>query len=360
MSDSERPLSSEEMLRRARERLDGPRESDAASAPEPIETTGAVTKPPAPESLSDTPPVEDLTPFKPEVSIPQKGRTRRIPGRLIIFLLIMGGIFVYNFFTDAKRDDTGAVVEAGEVSADQIQVGDCLLYPADAQVSQEFEFESLTAVPCSEPHHMEVFAAFERSDPVYPGQDALFDIAGGLCAAEFEAYTGVGADVSARLVTSSIVPDSQAWSNGDTELLCVVESFDQAPLTGSQEGQGLLGFAGLEVGGCYATTETDTYIGFTELSCDSPHDLEMYAAVEMTEGQSASFPGETPINDFADEECFKRFEGYVGQTWAFGESPDYVWVTPNEESWTFGDRIVQCLLVDPDGGTLQGSPGSDA
>ena len=360
MGDSQRPLSSEEMVRRARRRLDDPESVDAAPIAEPPRALETVEAPiphkPASETPTDAEPPEQFEPETP----PTRGRSWRIPGRLIVFLLIMGGVFAYNLFTDARRDDTGAVVEAGEVSADQIRVGDCLLYPADAEVAQDFEFEALTAVPCAEPHHMEVFASFERSDAVYPGEDALFDIADGLCAPKFEAYTGVSPDLTARLTMSSIVPDAQAWSNGDTDVLCVVESFDGTAVTGTQQGQALLGFVGLEVGKCYTSTETETYVGFTELGCELAHDVELYSEFELTDPQSSPFPGDSAVNSLADEECFSAYEPYVGQAWVPGESPDYLWVTPNEDSWAFGDRLVQCFLADPDGGILEGSPGSGA
>src|SRR5262245_50679574 len=69
------------------------------------------------------------------------------------------------------RDEAGEVVEAGEVGAFRIQLGDCI-----ESIAPTGEFESVTAVPCSEPHTAEVYAAFNLLadvDAAFPGAAAV-------------------------------------------------------------------------------------------------------------------------------------------------------------------------------------------
>src|SRR5262245_65923680 len=87
------------------------------------------------------------------------------------------------------RDDAGAVVEGGEVGAFRIRLGDCL-----AQIAPTGEFESVNAVPCSEPHAAEVYAAFNLladEDAAWPGSPSISSEADEGSYIRFEPFVGV-------------------------------------------------------------------------------------------------------------------------------------------------------------------------
>jgi hypothetical protein len=107
----------------------------------------------------------------------------------------------------------------------------------------------------------------------------------------------------------------------------------------------------LRVGQCLNQPGSTTDIEEVEVvPCDDPHDLEVFALVELPEGP---YPGDSGLSDAAQPACADRFAAYVGV-----EPAESVLATgfliPSEDGWDGGDREVVCLLYDPDG-RLQGS-----
>ena len=73
---------------------------------------------------------------------------------------------------------------------------------------------------------------------------------------------------------------------------------------------------------------------------DDPHRYEMYAVKEMT---NSSFPGESQAADMADDFCLSRFKSYVGLDY----DNSIYWISsvyPSSDSWSQGDRSIQCAL----------------
>jgi hypothetical protein len=124
-------------------------------------------------------------------------------------------------------------------------------------------------------------------------------------------------------------------------------------MTGSQKGKGLLSFGGLVVDSCYDYTETETYVYFTEMTCDGPHLLQLYEAGRLPHEDSAAYPGDPAIETAADDLCVDPFFALIPGGSA--AQVDFFWVTPDADSWQFGDRLLQCFLFDPEGNPLVGS-----
>lgn len=92
----------------------------------------------------------------------------------------------------------------------------------------------------------------------------------------------------------------------------------------------------------------------TEVQCFDPHDAEVYAIVRFTQGEGAEFPGRAAVQEFADEECFDRFEGFVGIP--FEESRlDIATLWPTGASWEEGDREATCVVFDINNQKLEGT-----
>ena len=106
--------------------------------------------------------------------------------------------------------------------------------------------------------------------------------------------------------------------------------------------------ASLEVGDCYNAPEIE-YSGTTVsdvdvVDCSEPHRYELFAIKQMTE---SSYPGESQAGGMANDYCISRFESFVGIDYDFS-------VFPLSESWSQGDRSIQCA-VGLDSGTKVGS-----
>ena len=114
------------------------------------------------------------------------------------------------------------------------------------------------------------------------------------------------------------------------------------------------GIDSLGVGDCFSGPEASAVaIEVSEVDvvdCDEPHRYEMYAMKEMTD---SSFPGESQAADMADDFCLSRFKSYVGLDY----DNSIYWISsvfPTGDSWSQGDRSIQCALG-LDSGTKVGS-----
>jgi len=112
--------------------------------------------------------------------------------------------------------------------------------------------------------------------------------------------------------------------------------------------------ASLEVGDCYNAPEIE-YSGTTVsdvdvVDCNEPHRYELFAVEQMTD---SSYPGESQAAEMANDYCISRFESFVGMD--YDSSIYFVFSAfPLSESWSEGDRSIQCA-VGLDSGTKVGS-----
>ncbi|MFB2581762.1 septum formation family protein [Herbiconiux sp. P15] len=107
----------------------------------------------------------------------------------------------------------------------------------------------------------------------------------------------------------------------------------------------------LAVGDCINDTSGDDVTEVSEVptvDCAAEHDLEVYAEFEIAGDE---FPGDDAVTAEADEKCLAEFEPFVGI--AYDSSIyGFTYFTPTEASWTEGDdRLVSCLIGDPNGKT---------
>ena len=110
----------------------------------------------------------------------------------------------------------------------------------------------------------------------------------------------------------------------------------------------------LSVGQCLNDTAGTEVSEVPIVDCTDEHDFEVYSDFEIPGDE---FPGDDAIDSQADAECLTDFEQFVGISYddsVYG----YTYFTPTEGSWTDGnDRLVSCLIGDPNGkvtGTLKG------
>jgi Septum formation len=102
----------------------------------------------------------------------------------------------------------------------------------------------------------------------------------------------------------------------------------------------------LVVGDCFSTAvaELDRV---SVVSCDTEHQYEVFALLELDGAPEAPFPGDQALLERADADCQPSFAAYVGT-----EYPDSAWfiagLVPSEETWADGDRTIACALYEPD------------
>lgn len=238
--------SSEDLLREARERLQG-------KAPDPDSTTPdkeSDTAPSGPTAVESRQPVDDAsTPplDEPAVATPTEtpgtrpGETKRRSRAWIAWLaigLLALGSYIFNNIGGVDRADSGEIVGSGDLDVMSMQVGDCF---NDPEGTEDVIFD-VAAVPCSEPHDNEVFAiesVGEAFGEQFPGLADLELHSYDVCIGEvFDAYVGTPYRES-DLDVFSLTPTEESWADGDREFVCALYRLDLAKLTDTARDSGL-------------------------------------------------------------------------------------------------------------------------
>lgn len=135
----------------------------------------------------------------------------------------------------ATRDDEGAIVEEGTVSAFELKVGDCF---NDPQQNEDGTIENLAAVPCETPHDNEVFYLVDYpgdETASFPTKEELDAFSGEQCEAAFEPYVGL-AYADSSLFLAPYQPTPESWAQGDREIVCILFDGEEAQLEGAMKG----------------------------------------------------------------------------------------------------------------------------
>ena len=153
-----------------------------------------------------------------------------------IYVVVALGYIIYNVSTTADRDESGAIVDGGNVDAFNIRVGDCF---DDTSSLLGEEVTSLPAVPCTEPHDNEVYAVFDVSVSDYPGADQMSVMAFDACKQRFQHFVGKEYD-SSTLDIMTLHPSSESWRvQNDREVVCALYDMEGNKVTGSAKGRAI-------------------------------------------------------------------------------------------------------------------------
>jgi hypothetical protein len=170
-------------------------------------------------------------PAAPASSAPPSARRRPSRGVAIGAAAVIAAVVVGIVAMALLRSDDDAGPTAGGWPLLELERGDCV-----EELLLEIT-ERATAVPCEQPHEMEVLFVGEPW-PVgddYPGDADITDAAYEICEQEFEAYVGVPY-LDSVLYLYEWHPSEAAWGRGERWLACAITG-DEA-LEGSVEGSG--------------------------------------------------------------------------------------------------------------------------
>lgn len=145
--------------------------------------------------------------------------------------VIVIGIGVF-YFTQARRGDTGEIEGGGNLSAFDIQEGDCFTIETEAETITDVH-----AVPCSDPHLYEAYRVADRETAAFPTQADLDTIFTELCVASFPSYVGAPYDTS-EIWADFMTPSEESYADGDREYVCYLfEPVDAADPYGEMVSQ---------------------------------------------------------------------------------------------------------------------------
>jgi hypothetical protein len=111
---------------------------------------------------------------------------------------------------------------AQQLTEDQLAVGDCLTGSNMGLDTSNPWPDTVTAVPCTQPHTAEVFYVgypWPASLTTYPGDGVVNSTIQSLCDAAFVAYDGIDSSVS--MYYYDYITPSGAWAEGAREAACV-------------------------------------------------------------------------------------------------------------------------------------------
>jgi hypothetical protein len=159
--------------------------------------------------------------------------SRRIPWGTVITVAVIGVVAVGGILFAARRDDSGQISDAGDLSAFDLLVGDCFDVPSDAD-----QVETVQAIPCDEPHVYEVFWTGDYPADTFPAEAVYIAWLEDQCLPAFEAYVGRDFETSALFI-GVLTPSDESWADGDRAFQCHLHNEDETPMTGSARGSGL-------------------------------------------------------------------------------------------------------------------------
>lgn len=152
-------------------------------------------------------------------------------GKIIGWIaVIVIGLAIFGNSNSAERDDSGTVIESGNVDVFKIKFGDCLTEQGLELTSEESTVSESFAVPCNQPHMYQTYFVGQMSSADY--SENIPDIADNMCYEEFENYFGISIlDTTVSYV--SLYPTLNSWNNSDREVTCLLYNDDESLLTES-------------------------------------------------------------------------------------------------------------------------------
>jgi len=116
--------------------------------------------------------------------------------RIGIFAVLVA-IFFW-FYQDPKRDESGSIIESGNIDPLELFVGDCYMESFALEEGEFQDVSSVDAVPCSALHNNEVIGVFQGLS--WSKEDILnkdaFEEMGEKCIAELSIYTNFSNEYS--------------------------------------------------------------------------------------------------------------------------------------------------------------------
>jgi hypothetical protein len=148
---------------------------------------------------------------------------RTVIGRIVVFLLIAGGIALYHFATadNAQRNSNGQVSQAGSLNAWDLAVGDCFDAP-----SATTDISTIKAIPCTQAHDSQVYAEPAITESTYPGDSTLTTEAKNDCSSD-SAQSTIASDTPSSVQLTDYLPQDATTFASQRYIICVLVADSQ-------------------------------------------------------------------------------------------------------------------------------------
>jgi hypothetical protein len=162
------------------------------------------------------------------------------------------------------------------------------------------------------------------------------------------------------LTAAFVLVGALGCSSGDTSTATTTTArVTTTTVAGPPAGATEQGLRELQVGQCFEQPDDDLEAqdrAVWVIDCADPHTHEVYDVVRY-EGpvlKGGAYAGTAAVQDWAEQACYGRFEGFVGTPWTRSSLEIETW-WPSEESWGRSDRTVICTVFPENGSRATGS-----
>jgi hypothetical protein len=157
----------------------------------------------------------------------------------MFFIILFIGYIIYDYSTDASRDQTGNIISEGDVDAFSVRIGDCFNDAVEVGEEESVVVEQIAGLPCTEPHDNEIYTIFNSDIESFPGNESMAELAHQECLERFPAFAGIPYDDSI-LDVFFMYPTSESWTQmDDREIVCAVFHLQGEKLHGSMNSAGI-------------------------------------------------------------------------------------------------------------------------
>jgi hypothetical protein len=165
------------------------------------------------------------------------GTGRGFPWRYVLYGVVGLAVVGSTLFFAARRGDDGGITGAGDLSVQDLRVGDCFDFTDEATTEGGGEVTSVRAIPCAEAHVYEVYvvAEYPAGEEASAPDELYTDWELDQCVNGFESYVGISFDDS-MWYFSTLTPTTEGWNAGDRDIQCFLHNAGESPVTGSAEG----------------------------------------------------------------------------------------------------------------------------
>jgi hypothetical protein len=154
--------------------------------------------------------------------------------RVIGFGIIAIIALIISNVTDADRNNSGEVTKSGDVSATEVQVGDCFDELSDIS-TEGSTFSSVHAVPCNEGHHWQAFyqdGTSLESFSVSDVESAASSICGSAAESLINGMSSIKYDAFQNAQLAHFAPTFKSWNNNNDRLIqCLIGSASEIYFT---------------------------------------------------------------------------------------------------------------------------------
>ncbi|HEX7165869.1 MAG TPA: septum formation family protein [Acidimicrobiales bacterium] len=257
--------------------------------------------------------------------------------------------------TDASAGPTTSTTPTSTTDRDPVrdhpvyEAGDCVTW--DASAGGGFESKS-RAVPCDQPHFLEVTGSFVMKDMPYPkGEGWPKAFSSSTCYELAEAHLGALLDRYGAYDLTGLRPTREEWAQGRRTVACGLARvpLERALVTATTP----TAYTGaVSAADRHRHLPRGSCLGFDAMSggieagvtvpCDKPHALEVTGHVDVS-GRAQEFPGDdlSAWEPLVGARCTELARSYAG---AFRAPVTSAFLPIEPESWKSGRRTVDCVI----------------